>query len=109
MKKTAWLSLILSLLAVFPSAISGIGLPIIFVSQIVGGFAMAAGRVYICSISALIAIINLEFISIFSSSHSVLSPSSLTWGLILLLPQLIGYTFFLRRRANTEKNTDMHS
>jgi hypothetical protein len=102
--KTAWFSLILSIFAILPSAVSGIGIPLIFISQIVGGIAMAAGRITICSFSAVIAFINLEFISVFSVKNSLLSPSGLALGFVLLLPQIIGYVIFLRRNAKLKKS-----
>ncbi len=102
MRIAAWFSLLLSIFAILPSFISGVGIPLIFISQIVGGVAMSSGRVYVCGISALIAIVNLEFLSVFSQEAHERPLYGLIFGAILLSPPLFG--FFMYRLREEKRN-----
>jgi hypothetical protein len=58
MKYIAWFSLILSILAIVPSAVSSIGFPFVLLSQIAGGVAFAGGSVKIALFSAAITLLS---------------------------------------------------
>jgi hypothetical protein len=103
-----WASVVLSLLAILPSLISGVGFAMVFLGLVLAGVAAALGQTKLALVSFIISVVNVFGFSVFTLMPDSWSSKSLLMLAILYSPLmiglLIGYLRGARAKARFEKD-----